>query len=430
MNRLPSPKPRSALAPGPKLPRALSAQTKIDVQGEIAALAAFEERGPGTDSERRAAEHLAARLKSLGREAELEPIWVRPNYALTHAIHALLAIVGSVLSVGAPLPGALLVLFAAVSTFGDLTGGFHLVRRILPKRASQNVVSPEDSDKPGTLVLVAHYDAAATGGFFSRRAQSRRASFGKLIHRSIGPWEPFFWSLMLLLLATALRLLGIEGLALTIIQFVPTVALILALPLLLDIALSGYVQGASDNASGVAATLALAQSHGGRLEHLDLWVVLPGAEEGLFGGMREWVKANKRHLDPQNTIFLGIDNVGAGTIRFAEREGWAVQSRYHPRLLEFAREVAEDVDDYGARGISDRTASSVNLARSAGFPALAIGARGAMDYSPTWHNADDTVKRIDPASVGRAIDFTADLIELIDERIGPDLAPSEGAKPA
>ncbi|MBA3300931.1 MAG: M28 family peptidase [Thermoleophilaceae bacterium] len=394
---------------------------KIDPQQEIAALTAFEGRAPGSDSERRAAEHLADRLGALGRSVEVEPIWIRPSYALTHTIHALLAIAGSVISVSAPLPGALLVLLAGVSTFGDLTGSFHLFRRLVPRRASQNVVSPEEREKPGTLVLVAHYDAARTGAFFNRRAQDRRAAIGKVLRRPIGPWEPVFWSIMLLLLATALRLLGLEGTVLTAIQFIPTVVLIVSVPLLVDIALSGTVQGASDNASGVAAALALADSHGHRLEHFDLWVLLPGAEEGLFGGMREWMRANRRRLDPTSTVFVGIDNIGAGTVRFAEKEGWVIQSRYHPALLELCRELAEEVEDYGARPIAEHTASSVNLARTAGFPAVAISARGALGYSPTWHNSDDTMQRVDPAAVDRAVDFTADLIELIDERIGPDL---------
>lgn len=94
---------------------------------------------------------------------EIEPTNVWPSYALTHLIHALLAVTGSALSVDAPVVGLLLLLLATVSTVGDLTGSFFLVRRLTGRRASQNVTSREDAGKAGTLVLVAHYDAARAG---------------------------------------------------------------------------------------------------------------------------------------------------------------------------------------------------------------------------------------------------------------------------
>ncbi|HET8672938.1 MAG TPA: hypothetical protein VFL87_04835, partial [Thermoleophilaceae bacterium] len=124
---------------------------------EIEALVEFDGRWPGTDAERRAATHLCERLRALGREAELEPTRVRPGYPLAHIIDALVGIIGSVVSVKAPLVGLGLAGIATLSTFGDLTGAFWLARLLTPGRASQNVVSREDGGKPGLLVLSAHY---------------------------------------------------------------------------------------------------------------------------------------------------------------------------------------------------------------------------------------------------------------------------------
>src|SRR5215208_7434015 len=135
----------------------------VDPMQEIEGLVAFEGRWPGTDAERRAAEHLEQRLQALGRDAEVEPASVYPNYAVTHAIHALIGIVGSVLSVYTPVVGAALVLFATISAFGDLTGSLYIVRRLTGRRASQNVTSKESGEKRGAVILTAHYDAARTG---------------------------------------------------------------------------------------------------------------------------------------------------------------------------------------------------------------------------------------------------------------------------
>ena len=62
---------------------------------------------------------------------------------------------GSVVAAGSPVLGTALVGAAAVSTFLDVSGILHVTRRLTGKRASQNVESLEDGDKPGTLILTA-----------------------------------------------------------------------------------------------------------------------------------------------------------------------------------------------------------------------------------------------------------------------------------
>lgn len=123
--------------------------------------------------------HLADRLEHLGRAAETEQVSVFPNWPLTYAIHAALAIAGSVVSVSVPALGAALALLATILTFLDANGMALTTRRLLGRRASQNVVSPEDGDKGGRLVLVAHYDAGRGGLAFAPRLQERRATLGQ-----------------------------------------------------------------------------------------------------------------------------------------------------------------------------------------------------------------------------------------------------------
>ena len=55
----------------------------IDTFAEAEALVdGFGGRASGSDSERRAARHLAGRLRALGREAELEPFSAWPAWQL------------------------------------------------------------------------------------------------------------------------------------------------------------------------------------------------------------------------------------------------------------------------------------------------------------------------------------------------------------
>jgi hypothetical protein len=388
----------------------------IDAMQEIEALVAFEGRWPGTDAERRAAGHLEERLRALGRDADVEPTSIFPNYPITHAIHALLGIVGSVLSVYQPVVGAVLVLLATVSAFGDLSSTFYVVRRLTGRRASQNITSKEGGDKPAVVILTAHYDAARTGTVFSRRSVERRATFGKLIRRGFGPFEPFFWSLFLILACTILRLIGFEGTIFTVVQFIPTVVLIASVPLLVDIALSDVVPGANDNASGVATVLRLAERYGGQLAHFDVWVVFPGAEEGLLVGMREWMGAHRRELDRERTVFLNIDIAGAGTVRWIEKEGLVTAMRYHPTLIDLCEEVGD------GRGMVSRNATDALVARSAGFPAITITSRNALDYAPHWHQMTDTTDRIELEALDRTYAFCSALLERLDDSVGRELA--------
>src|SRR5258705_9118068 len=100
---------------------------------------------------------------------------------------------------------------------------------------------------------------------------------GMLLEPRLRLWPVvFFWSLAVIAACALLRVFGLEATWLTIIQFIPTVVLIAACPLFVDVALSHPREGLNDNASGVATVLRLAERYGGRLEHFDLMVVFTG----------------------------------------------------------------------------------------------------------------------------------------------------------
>ena len=227
-----------------------------------------------------------------------------------------------------------------------------------------------------------------------------------------------------LLVACLLRVIGFEGMSLTVIQFIFTVVMIASVPLFADIALSGAVPAANDNASGVATVLRLAERHGGKLEHFDLWVLFTGAQETQLLGMRAFLKANRDELPRDRTIFLNIDQTGHGTVRWATKEGNVFAQAYHPSLLPICEEIAEDDEDdhYGARSYVSRSAGDGHAARTAGYPALSISTLNALDYSPHHHLPTDTPANIDDEALERAFGFCSELIDRIDHAIGPDLS--------
>src|SRR5829696_6870655 len=94
----------------------------------IRELCSFEGRGPGTDAERRAANTLANRVRTMGRRAQVESFFGHPQYAIVHLIHAALGIAGSIVSTIEPAIGFALVFLAAVSTYLDLNTRLYLAR--------------------------------------------------------------------------------------------------------------------------------------------------------------------------------------------------------------------------------------------------------------------------------------------------------------
>jgi hypothetical protein len=390
----------------------------VDALAEIDALVGFRGRVAGTDAERRAAEHLARRLRSLGRAAETEPFWTWPRYAPAHLLHVGLGVIGSVVSVYRPLIGVAILLVALLSTLLDLSGRAFLARRLTPRRASQNVVSREDGRRPGTLVLVAHYDAARTGLLFTSGVLGRLGALGRRLRLPLGPAQVLVFLLLFTLACAAVRIALPLSYEVTIVQVVPTALLLVVGALLAGVTVSEVVPGANDNASGVATALRLAERHGGGLEHFDLWVLFSGADEGLLLGSSRFVRDHRRELDPRRTVFLGIDRVGAGTVRYARREGFLGRRRYYGPLLRLCEELGGEAR---ARPIAPMTPSSAHAAARRGYPALSIMCAGPDELTPHYHLPSDSPDRLELESLEAAFRFCSDLIESIDGRIGPDL---------
>ena len=397
----------------------------MDLRSDIDALVDVGPRAPGSDAERRAAAYLKQRLEGLGRAAEVESVDVWPAWPLTYAILAAAAVVGSVLSVSIPALGAALALVATLLTFLDAGVLLPTLRRLLGRRASQNVVSWGDREKPGALILVAHYDAGRGGIALGQKAEARRAALGNLVRRPIGPLEPLMWAELVVLVCCVLRLAGLSGLLLTVVQFVPTVLLIVAVALLLDIALSPTQAGENDNATGAALALRLAERFGGRrpersgaarLDNFGVHVLLTGGQKAVAAGSRSFLKRSKGELSRERTVILNLDAVGSGTVRYTSREGPLLAIKAHPQLVQLCHAIAEDDEDenaFGARPIVNRSPSDGYAARSAGLPAITISCRGRLDYVPA---------RVDAEAIERAEGFCAELIRRLDSEVGPDLA--------
>ena len=216
-----------------------------DVTAIAEGLARFEARGPCTDAERRAAGWLHDELRAAGHEAWVETHWVRPQWALSVALHATVGVVASVLAISAPLPALIAAGAAALSMAVEAAGFPGVLRLLFPRRATQNVLTVADGDAAAdapsgvTLLICAPY-AAPPGGLGARFLAGRQA------------WVA--GALALVAACAGLRLLDQDGLWLGLLQFVPTLALLLALAAAGDAAVSSP---AADGETPPAVAVAL-----------------------------------------------------------------------------------------------------------------------------------------------------------------------------
>jgi hypothetical protein len=192
----------------------------------------------GSDGERQAANRLAEALRSRGRAVQVESVSVRISEAGTISLHALLAVAGGLIGLKWPLIGATLVLLTAFSFYSERALGLNLLGRILPRRATQNVLSPPPGpawDEDVAVVLTAGYDLPPTypvGEWLSRRFSGRITTDRLLL---VAGMLPVFVAMML-------GAAGVEGTWVGVVQLLGTAVLLSLTAAQVDRTLAGNAE--------------------------------------------------------------------------------------------------------------------------------------------------------------------------------------------
>ena len=380
-------------------------------------LCSFVGRRGGSDAERRAALWLSERLRGQGRAATIETFWCRPDWALTHAWHAVLGLAASVLIVSDPRIGGVLALVTVVSIALDATTGRSLGRRLTPERASQNVVTLDTEAEPDDirLIVTANYDAGRAGLVYGPWPRSLAASLRRAAAagRLTPGWLGWLDVTLLWLVAVAVaRNSGTSGLVIDLVQVVPSIGLLGAAVALLELSLSATTPGACDNAGGVAVALATLAAHDARRgtdpgAGLAVDLVLQGASDGDPIGLRRHLRG--RHVTAAPPLVLGVAACGAGSPTWWRSDGPLWPLRYDRRLRELAGHAAGSTG--GRRG---RGATPALAARAAGLAAIAIGCLDERGLTPRSHRPADTPAALDPGSLDTATELALDLLAAIE----------------
>ncbi len=376
--------------------------TTFSVEHFLRELTTLPHRGAATPNEAEAARLLQTYLTDLGATVRMEPFQTPKTYATV-----VYWLIGGLLTGLAlvPVTGVAigLVWYFVLMAWRYFNWRYAFVTRFPVQHRSYNIVghwpahqAPETTHK---VILMAHYDTAPVSLLYGPKQQ---AGFRTSLMISLG----------LMVIAGVMATLEAFGSGLPYLTY-GRYGLMLyfagqALLGTVGYFLRGYANGASDNATGVAAALATAdQLQQLGLANLDLTVVLTSAEEVGMIGAYQYVEAHQRGWNRNQTTVINFDTLGAGKLTVVEETGTVETIRYDNAPTRLARQLLQ-TDAFRDRAQVGRwhTADfdSVWFVRNH-VPVLALCALAADGQMPRIHQLDDTLDHIDLTPLYTAVDL-------------------------
>jgi peptidase M28-like protein len=371
-----------------------------EVDRWIRALAAIE-RPSASQGELEAARWVADELTAAGADPRLE---VEPAHGthLPFVLPSLLALIGGFLR--SRLVGSALALLGTATIVDELEGRRRVLRRLLRRRETYNVVGRlGGSSARQTVVFVAHHDVARPWG----------AAIGALVSAPPPPLlggkplplaDALVYAPMIVFAGVATGSRTLKRIGIGLCAFI--------VGLLGDIARRRPVPGANDNASGVAALLGVARDVSASAPaSLQVLLLSTGSEETMLEGMDAFLHSHRHDLDPERTLVVVLDQIGWERLVLRDSEG--VLRRYRSdradldRLLSAARStgVALSVEP-------PFPAPSDGLAaRWAGLPTVFVGSVAANGGYPHYHRPSDLPEHVNLDTVAAARKVCVRLVE-------------------
>lgn len=370
-------------------------------------LCRFPHRGTATPQGAEAARLLQSYLTDMGATVRMEPFQTPKTYATI--VYWLIG--GLVVSLGlVPITGVAigLVLYFVVLAWRYFNWQYSFIVKFPIQHTAHNVVGHWPSHIPGNwsrkVILMAHYDTAPVSLLYSPR-QQKNFRISLII------------SLWLMGLSVGLAVLEAFRVGLPYISYVRyglmTYFVGQALLGTLGYWLQGYTNGASDNATGVAAAMATAELlQQAKLPNLDLEIVLTSAEEVGMLGAYNYVQEHKRSWKSNPPMVINFDTLGAGTLTIIEQTGTVDTIRYQNKPTELAKALINTEAFRGKVQVGRwHTADfdSVWLVRNR-IPVLALCALDDEGQMPRIHQSTDTLPLLDTTPMQTAVDLAVAVV--------------------
>lgn len=341
-------------------------------------LCALPHRGSATALEARAAQQIKDYLARLGPGISLET----QTFQAPRSYGPELIFISLLLALGGGFGLWWLALLGTLGFWAHFSGWWVPWRWLFDRYPSQNVLAQTGQGQK-TLVLMAHYDTAKT--FF-------------LYH----PKQVRYFRRNFLINAVLATALPFGGLVPGVSQLLGLYFLVQALLLTLRELREPFVNGANDNATGVAVAVSLFEElTQDPLPDYRVMLALTGSEEVGAKGAEHLARSGRV---PPDALVLNIDNVGKGELFYATGEGMLVYHAYGGALYERARAMP------GARPLAYRLAFFDTRPFAARNISCLTLIRLEDGTPPNWHWPSDQPDAVDWGAVEETLSYARALL--------------------
>ena len=380
-------------------------------------------RGSCTPQERKASEYVTSQLSALGLQSfRTQPFKAIPSTYWPYALAFSTAVIGSLLALLFN-SRSILVLAAFLNALGfwgmlaETEFNSSWIRWLLPKATSQNVlgVVPPTAMVQKRVVLSAHLDTHRTPIFYSS-----------------SKWHTLFSTLVGLTFVSMVIGMVAYGMGAVLdwswvrwfgIVLIPVQ--IFALILCLHADLTPFSPGANDNASGVGLVLGLAYRLVEQpLEHTEIHLVFTDCEESGAYGIQAYLDAQASELGKE-TIYIILDEVGNGTIKYLTADGLVLKHQTHPLAIELAKAASiacPEIRVFKGAGIAYTDALPATRRGLIALTLCTLPPHGAENESH-WHQMSDTFEHVETKDLAHIHQFTWKILQIIDSQMGDQSIP-------
>ncbi|HTA37328.1 MAG TPA: M28 family peptidase, partial [Solirubrobacteraceae bacterium] len=295
----------------------------------------------------------------------------------------------------------------------DVDNGSQLLRRVLPRRTTTNVLGwAGDPHARETVVLVGHHDAAHTGLLF-------HPGLVPLVNRLAPGWyakqTTSTQTGQLLVAGPALVALA-SALGLRRLRRFGTLWSAVTTALLADVARSPVVPGANDNLSAVATLFSVAERLAAQpIKGVRVLLLSTGSEESFMEGMRGFVARHRGELDPARTRIVALECVGSPHLLLIEGEGMLRMRDHDASLREELQAAADAAETPLWRGLRLGAGGTDALpALRAGYRTACLAGCNELKVPANYHWPSDVAENL----CWETIDAAATVAESLIRRVG------------
>ncbi len=299
-----------------------------------------------------------------------------------------------------------------MAMFWGLVSGRWDPTRFFPQRDSANLIAiaPAQETPRRRVVLIAHLDTQRATLLW-HPAQVR--AFGRNFQLQAALLAAHTLFALALPLVPSVGPPWLVWLARSVLTAGGLVALYGAAVLFHREWLMPYVQGANDNASGVAVVLSLLEHLAENpLPHTEVWGVFTGCEEvgrpaGAFAFEREY------GAQLHDAEFLIVDHVGLGEPRYLVAEAMLPRARPKPEMIVAMEQLARGCPELHLKPSSVPHGAYTDALPFylKGYRAIALWCEVDPGVPPNWHWITDTLENVSEQDLQRAYEVVRAYLE-------------------